>query len=148
MSCASPQLLRADGEDHLCRSLRPAGCAAVRASCSLPLFRPAAWKYQRSEARLLHLQGASDLQHAVRQYVNNSAICVEGHAVTGASRAAQQTVDDGTASLESASSGAVPVLVRPEVTISAVELRPVSWWPAQLHSTPMNCLNHATGHLP
>ena len=47
--------------------------------------------------------------------------------MTDISRAAQQTEGNGTVLLESASSGqAVPVLARPEVTISAVELRPVS----------------------
>ena len=98
---------------------------------------------------MLHAQGAADLQHAVRQYVNSSAIHVEGHAVTGASCAAQQTEANGTALLESAGSGAaVPVLVRPEVTISAVELRLVSLGPAQLHVLFINSLSHPTGHLP
>ena len=94
------------------------------------------------------MQGAADLQHAVRQYVNSSAIHVEGHAMTGASCAAQQIEANGTALLESAGSGAaVPVLVRPEVTISAVELRPVSAGPAQLHALFVNSLSRPTGHL-
>ena len=64
------------------------------------------------------MQGASDLQHAVHQYVNNSAIHVEGHTLASASQLEQQP--DTTESQE-----ASVVLRREEVVISAVELMPV-----------------------
>ena len=65
------------------------------------------------------MQGASDLQHAVHQYVNNTAIHVEGHALQPASQPLQQPVVSGTQE-------ASVVLRREEVVISAVVLKPVS----------------------
>ena len=65
------------------------------------------------------IQGASDLQHAVHQYVNNTAIHVEGHALASASMPKD---DADNARCQEAS----VVLRREEVVISAVELVPVS----------------------
>ena len=67
----------------------------------------------------MEMQGASDLQHAVHQYVNKSAIHVEGHGFTPASQLMQQAISAGCQE-------ASVVLRREEVVISAVELVPVS----------------------
>lgn len=65
------------------------------------------------------MQEAADLQHAVHQYVNNTAIHVEGHAVAPASQPVHQAD-------EYKCQQASVVLRREEVVISAVELVPVS----------------------
>ena len=65
------------------------------------------------------MQGALDLQHAVHQYVNRTAIHVEGHALAPASQLMQQATSTGCPE-------ASVVLRREEVVISAVELVPVS----------------------
>jgi len=64
------------------------------------------------------LQGVADLQHAVHQYVNCTAIHVEGHACTADSHPAHEAHTAG-------SQEAPVVLRREEVVISAVQLMPV-----------------------
>ena len=64
------------------------------------------------------LQGVADLQHAVHQYVNNTAIHVEGHACTADSHPTHEA--------RTAESQEAPVVLRrEEVVISAVQLMPV-----------------------
>ena len=64
------------------------------------------------------LQGVENLQHAVHQYVNNTAIHVEGHACTSDSHPTHEAHTAGSQETR-------VVLRRDEVVISAVQLMPV-----------------------